>query len=620
MRKKILWLVVSGLMALSLVMAACGPAAVEEEEEEKKVVVVEEEEEEEEKEVVVEEEAVEDAGPKYGGTLTLHQASDLSSGWDDVVTRTIFSNASYRLTNEPMWITDWTKGAAGGYGTGETDLFSFYDIVSLKTGLVAESWEWSVDTEKDEGTVVYQVRQGIHWALNPASEASRLVGGRELTADDVVYSLRQKIAAPRFASSTSPLRDIEVTETGPWEVTLTKIPPLNLMSVLSSLGDTFGRIVPPEVVEKYGDMADWENSVGSGPFMIIDYIPGSQVIMERNANYWMKDPIGPGKGNQLPYIDGLRFLIIPDVSTQHAALRVGKLDRMKRISAEDVPLLMRTSPDLLSAQTETTGPVGMSKFPIQMRQDGPPFDDIRVRQAMLLAIDFDALNQGLYDGLGQILTWPFEYIPTYSDIYIGLDAPDLDEEIKELYTYDVEKARQLLSDAGYPDGFKVQVVLIASEVDFWAIIKDYLSKLGVDLEFRVMESGARTNFLRGREHTGMTAYGFQTYSRFYSAGLIETDATWNLGMISDPFIDETMDDIRRVHYSDEREAMRMTRELSKYVLAQSFIIPIPYGPVYTFWWPWLKNYAGEDNMGFHFWERWAGWVWIDEDLKKSMGY
>ena len=71
-------------------------------------------------------------------------------------------------------------------------------------------------------------------------------------------------------------------------------------------------------------MALWRNAVGTGPFILTDYLSGSAATLVKNPDYWATDPVGPGQGNQLPYIDGIQYLIIPDVSTRQAALRTGK--------------------------------------------------------------------------------------------------------------------------------------------------------------------------------------------------------------------------------------------------------------------------------------------------------
>jgi peptide/nickel transport system substrate-binding protein len=101
---------------------------------------------------------------------------------------------------------------------------------------------------------------------------------------------------------------------------------------------------PPETVAKYGDMKDWQNAVGTGPFMLTDYVSGSSITFARNPDYWMKDPLHPQ--NQLPYVDGVKLLIIPDTSTALSALRTGKLDVMEAVVWDDTVSLKKTSPDL----------------------------------------------------------------------------------------------------------------------------------------------------------------------------------------------------------------------------------------------------------------------------------
>lgn len=560
--------------------------------------------------------------PRYGGTLNLYLTTDITDGWDDIVTRAVNPNPSYRLTHEPMWITDWARGNAGGHGSREADLYMYHDVWDLKTGLVAESWKWSIDDGTNEATIVYKIRQGIRWALNQQSEASKLVGGRELTADDVVFSHRQRIEDTRsyFYRTQPRLRGIKVNKTGPWEVTITKIPVSELATVVFLLGDSNGRIFPPEVVQKYGDMGDWRNSVGSGPFMVTDFLASSMLTLARSPNYWMKDPVGPGKGNQLPYIDVLKYFILPDVSTQHAAFRTGRLDVIRNIGPEDADQIRKTTVRLPEAQTQTVGPLRFTKFPIQMRQDKPPFQDIRVRKALMLATNFDQINKNLLGGAGQIVTFPWEYSPAYAGIYVGLNDPDMPGSIRDLYTYNPERAKQLLKEAGYPNGFKTEVILTATEVDYWSVLKEMWGRVNIELDFKIMEPVSKSGFLRDKRHQGLTAYGFQPHPTFYELGNLESGRIWNLGMISDRFIDEEIAKIRLEYAKDQRQAMKTARKLSIYIQEQVYAIPTPYAPAYTFWWPWLKNYTGEDNMGYHFWDRWTGFVWMDTVLKKSMGY
>ena len=620
--RRISWLVVTSLMTLSLVVAACGPAATPAAPAVPAAPVapgapVEEK---------AQKEAVAPAAsadvPKYGGTLNLAQGGDVTA-FDDIVSRRVLPGATFNLTNEPMWITDWAKGIAGGYGTAETDLRDFQRVIALRVGLVAESWKWSVDWAKNSGTVVFQIRPGIRYALNPNSEASRLVNGRELTADDVVFSFTQLAQAPTSTYASNTTRQYVITKTAPWEVTISNIPAASTLGNLQAFGESYGRIVPPEVVKKYGDMSKWQNSVGTGPYMLIDYVPGSLVRMQRNSNYWKTDPVGPGKGNKLPYLDEVRYLIIPDASTRQAAMRTGKVDQTGGVGMDDLDQYVKWSPNVKSVRQGSTGPPGIGKFPIQMRQDKPPFNDIRVRQAMLLAIDFQAIDKALYRGVGKILTWPREYSAAYADSYLALDAPDMPASVKELFTYtpdNITKAKQLLKEAGYPNGIKTTALMTQTEVDYWSILKDMWSKAGIEVVFDVRESLAKTEFTLAKRAEGLVASGFMPNTSYSGAMILQTNLAYNFGMVSDPVIDETLPKIVAMDYTDQKEAMRMSRELSKHILLQSYAIPTVYGPTYAVWWPWLKNYSGEANMGFHWGGGWVIYVWLDEALKKSMGY
>ena len=290
MVKKILWLILSSLMALSLVMASCGPTTVEEEEEEEEMMEEEEEEEEDDGAITPSPEE-----PEYGGTLKLALTGDIV-GWDDVITFGFVAGAAYQLTNEPLWTGDWAKGPAGGYGEGVTDWKNSYDIWANHAGAAATSWEWNLDVEKNEATIVYQIRQGTRYGLDPNREASALVGGREMTTDDVVTSLQTVLSSPTaFLHAAFPeLRNAEVTKTGPTEMTC-KLTADALVTAVTHFGSYF-RVVPPELVEKYGNTADWKRSCGTGPFVLTDYLTGSTVTLVRNENYWRTDPVGPGRG------------------------------------------------------------------------------------------------------------------------------------------------------------------------------------------------------------------------------------------------------------------------------------------------------------------------------------
>ena len=613
MSKKILGLVVSGLMVLSLVMAACGPTAAPTPATpatpttptapttpSTPTTPVEEK---------PQKEAASPEAPKYGGTIRIPQTADITR-FSTILHTT--AGPTIFLVNQDLWQGDWTRGAAGGYGTDELDWADNNDILSYKTGAIAQSTKWTTDNVKNEGTIIYQIRQGIRWALNPNSEASRLVNGRELTADDVVFHLRRVVTDTRayLYGSNPELRTANITKTGPWEVTV-KLSLDALMTGLSRLSDSV-QFEAPEVAQKYGIQTTWKVSVGTGPFMVVDYIAGSTVILDRNPNYWEKNPIGPGKGNQLPYLDRVQYLIIPDASTRQAALRTGKIDQLTGQRWEDAGQFRKTTPALLELETPGGGLEGVS-----LRVDKPPFNDVRVRRAMLMATDFEALLQSFFGGRGSILNWPAVYTKANAPLYLGLTDPAMPASVKELYVYNPEKAKQLLKEAGYPNGFKTTALIEPPMVDIWSVYKDMWSKIGVNLALDVRETGAVIALQTSRQYE-ITRSASASVGSFYALPTLTPQAFVNFGIIDDPVINEAYAKMRVLAITDMPGAMAMHKELMKHVLDQAYVVPGVSGYSSTLWWPWLKNYSGETYVGYY--DTPWGYVWYDEALKKSMGH
>jgi ABC-type transport system substrate-binding protein len=184
MMKKAIWIVLSCLMVLSLAMVSCSGTPEEEEEEEiqeEETGSAEEEEEEEEEEITSPD------APAYGGTLTVVATSD-PRGFDDVYGWNA-QNFTLKMTHEELTTGDWSRGPAG---TGEYD-WAIESIIRMdtKVGALAESWEIPA-----EGTIVFNIRQGVHFALDSDNEASCLAAGREITAEDIASMLTHMITTP----------------------------------------------------------------------------------------------------------------------------------------------------------------------------------------------------------------------------------------------------------------------------------------------------------------------------------------------------------------------------------------------------------------------------------------
>jgi peptide/nickel transport system substrate-binding protein len=370
---------------------------------------------------------------------------------------------------------------------------------------------------------------------------------------------------------------------------------------------------PPEGVEKWGDYRDWRNGIGTGPYIMADFVPGSSASFVRNPNYWGKDPAGEGKGNQLPYLDGVKMLDIRDPSTLQAAVRTGKVDRLAGVLSEDWDNMVRTNPHL-QAQLVLNSHV----LNLWGRIDTPPFDDVRVRRALAMAVDREAIKEGYYNGEAEILSYPVP--PWIPDIHIPVD--ELPESAKETFSGDTEKAKQLLVEAGYPNGFEAEVICKTvgnnmNMVDILSIIKEDWAKIGVTMKIEVKEATVWNSIKYARSHDQMMMITGSLGKRWQISHVMPFP--YNVGIVDDPYLNERFSQLFEFETAASHESrIKLAKENIIHLLDQAYTITPPTPYVRTVWQPWLKNYHGEDYVGYHNQWSWVRWVWIDQDLKKEM--
>ena len=498
---------------------------------------------------------------------------------------------------------DWSKGLAGSGMIDFSSVTTRYEAFSPE---IAESFEIP-----EIGTWIFKIRRGVHFALDPTNEASRLVNGRELTADDVVWNVRRLHTDPAFANSaprfTWPAMSKAVTaeKTGPWEVTLkTPVDPWTAFFWVV-WGGCSQNMYAPEVTQKYGDAENWQHMVGTGPFMVADYVSQSVATMKRNPNWYKTDPVGPGKGNQVPYIDMLKLLIVPDLSTRLAVMRTGKADWVSEIPAEDARSLLKTNPKLQYKKFLTTG-IG-----IYLRPDKAelPFKDKRVRQALMMATDYESMKNDLYVGDAETRFWPVA--PAVEWLFPPIDK--LPESVRALYKYSPERAKQLLTEAGYPNGFKTKMIVwnTSTHMDAAQVLKATWAKVGIDLEIQPREFSVYTAIFNGRSWDEMLMYTLSTTSIVQIFEMAPMRGpTYR---INDPVVLKAYDDMQKNVFIDMPKVDEIYRGVVPHIMDEAHIIPVASPYSYTLWQPWVKNHHGETGSGL-----WPPYVWVDQDLKEQM--
>jgi peptide/nickel transport system substrate-binding protein len=599
MKKRIIWVTMSCLMALSLVIASCGPA--EEEAEvgvgEEEVEVGEGEVEVGEKKVVEEEEVVVSGEPKYGGTLYL--LPGLPTYQFDPFLNMFISCGYQWISVEGLIGGDWAKGPAG---TGEADfLNSFGGRMELMTGWLAESWDIP-----DDETMVFHIRPGIHFWDKPP------VNGRELTADDVVWCINRAFEVPTsyfYSFTMAGEKPTSVKALDKYTVEV-KVKPEVLGMMLLEIGDRL-YIYPPEPTEVYGGMHDWQHVCATGAWMLGDFVADSSITYVRNPNYWQYDPIHPE--NRLPYPDRMVCISFPDASTMQAAFRTGKLDELGMQTYENFELFMQQCPDLEYIQTYPD----MPQVLVGRMDKDLPFNDIRVRQALNMAVNKQEIIDDYYDGYADMLSYPVCNAKVFEGIYRPLE--EYPESVQMLFEYNPERAKELLTEAGYPDGFKTVVQTSSAGADFLSLLKEYFRVINVDMEIETLEGGAMMGVSMGRTHKEMIMAITKSSVPYFF--LTERKEQMDCKcMVDIPGAVEVYEAISRAMGRDDEEVIRIVRDIAPSLLASAWGVWLPVPYTYTMWWPWLHNYYGVQDLGYCNQFAHRTYLWMDEGLKKSMGY
>src|SRR3989454_3625213 len=203
-----------------------------------------------------------------------------------------------------------------------------------------------------------------------------------------------------------------------------------------SANPSFCAILPREAEDKFKDFNHPDAVIGTGPFVLKSYDKGVRVVFERNPGHFMKG---------LPYLDGVVIEITPDAAARVSLLRAGKVELPHIwgwLSPDEAKSVQKTNPELSVVSHQVIG----QGF-IYMRTDQPPFNDIRVRRAISLAIDRKAWNDALHYGEACIEEGPGPCPMKDWKLPIAKMDP---ANAKYLAGYDPAEAQRLLAEAGYP--------------------------------------------------------------------------------------------------------------------------------------------------------------------------
>ncbi|MCY9661666.1 ABC transporter substrate-binding protein [Paenibacillus chondroitinus] len=288
-----------------------------------------------------------------------------------------------------------------------------------------------------------------------------------------------------------------------------------------------GAMVPPQYIKEKGDENFAKNPVGTGPFKFVSWQKDSQVTMEANADYWQ----GAAKFKKLV------FKIIPNPSNMAAAIRAGEVDIASGIKP-DVATQLKNQTDL-----KVVSSPGIRTFYISLDTKAGPLAKKEVRQALNYAIDVNTMIKTVLDGNAARAS---TLVPKENFGYDPAITP---------YEYNIEKAKQLLATAGYPDGFAITLDADNLEVNNVQVIAAQLEKIGVKVQLNLMDSKTLTANLVAKKTSpmyfiGNTGWTMDAMSNFQS--YLKSDRRYN--RYPNPDIDKLVDEEEQSIDPQKRQA------------------------------------------------------------------
>jgi len=291
--------------------------------------------------------------------------------------------------------------------------------------------------------------------------------GTDFNGDAVKWNLELSMNAK--APGTDKLKSVDLVDPFTVRITLTEWD----NTVLSNLAQSLGLMISPTAFKKNGEEWAAKNPVGTGPFQFVSWEKDTKTVYKKFPGYWQK-----GK----PYLDGIEWIIMPDPLTRILSFKKGELDIALSIAAKDMADLTKDG----YIVTRRPPPSGVLCVCPDSANPNSPFAKLKVRQATQHAIDTKAIAQSIFNG---------EAEPANQWIYKGHWA--YNPALKG-YPYNPAKAKQLLKEAGYPNGFKTKISYLVSsgaENDkLMTAVQGYLQAVGIDAELEPIQR-ARWNQL-----------------------------------------------------------------------------------------------------------------------------
>ena len=402
--------------------------------------------------------------------------------------------------------------------------------------------EWTMSP--DGLTYTFKLRQGV-----------KFHNGTDFDADDVLWTFdrlmgkiegQQSTQAARFQGA---IESVEALDKYTVKIVLKK-PWIDFLIMMAS--DKYMDILSKEAFDELGKDYGLKGAVGTGPFKFKEWVPGDHITIVRNENYW----------GEPPYLDAIVYRAIPEESTKLISLLTGETDVLLDPPWKDLKDLAK-DPNIRIQEIDS----GTLVY-IGFNTSKPPFDDLRVRQAMAYAIDRQAVMDTVYygwasKGQGIFPPWHWAWDPN-----------------EDFFPYDPEKAKALLAEAGYTEAnpltFEIVTTNETDYVEVATVIQAQLAKIGVNATVNSMDKAAWTAKTWNQNLRANPNFESAVYRLKF--GVMTTDFSWRVfhsktalnqpgynqpGGYQHPEVDKMLDDAWGI--VDQEEATKVYREISRLI-------------------------------------------------------
>ena len=312
----------------------------------------------------------------------------------------------------------------------------------------------SYEVQESGKVYIFNIRQGVTFH-----------DGTAFNAEAVKWNIEQTQAAGIHTVYAS-VESMEVVDEYTLKINLSNAD-LFFLTTLSCSQASY--MVSPSAVQANGEEWAITHPVGTGPFVMESWEYGVETVFTRNENYWGVDE----EGNQLPYLDGINFKFVPEEVSVTTSFENGEIDMLRHLSTV---ALAELEPDFNT--TVYAYPSGAFYLWFPTNIDGSAFQDLKVRQAVSYALDMPTIISSLYGS---------EFFAVNQLSYPGSILWD---DTIEGYEYNPEKAKELLAEAGYPNGLKTSIIIENNEQNsaLCETMKSYLADVGIDMEIDLADS------------------------------------------------------------------------------------------------------------------------------------